>query len=278
MMPPFHDEYVRPLVKAFLHGVAFLVKFQGFDPNPPGSIGNDDLLVLFRNLTNERLSPYTSGIKRYVGWVFSPSSPVRLSVCTGSGVSAHAVIKNMPSPDVCEVFKSRGIDTTYAHEARFEITARDCGKDCCLEVESPDGRLIKRIDLDGRGPPLDGPELFFNLDSRTGNRSPAGILPNRELWDRKKVRVLSCIGKIYQVLVPVMFIPALAVYALTAIQVFRKRKNAAIFLANTALLMIIIARVLILGIIEVTSFSAINTLYLSATYPVILLFILLAAI
>jgi hypothetical protein len=276
LMPPFHTAYVRPVIKAFLRGMAFLVKFQGFDPNPPRSLGSDDQLVLFRDLTNERLSSSVSGITRYAGWVFSPYSPLRLSVYTGNGVSANAFIKNMPCPDLCKVFESRGIDTTNAREARFKITALDCGTDCYLQVESLDGRLIKRIYLDGQGPALhlDGPEVFFHLDSRT----EAYVFPNQARWDSKKIRVLSYIGKIYQTLTPVLFLLALAVYVLTAIQVFRKRKNSDIFFVNTALLMAILGRVFILALIEVTSFPVIDMLYLSSAYPLISIFTLLAPI
>ena len=272
MMPPFRTEYVRPLVRAFLSGVTHLVGFQGFDPNPPDSTGDDDLLALFRDLTRERLSPCTSGT--YTGWVFSPTLPVSLSVRTSDDVQADAVIDFKFSPDVAQMWDAKGIDTTYAQKCRFGITVRDCGQGCFLRVETFDGHLIERISLNHGVTSLNGPGLYFNMDSRTGAR----ILPEQERWDRFKIRVLGCIGKIYQIPAPVLFSLALAIYVLTAIQVFRKKKYIDIFLVNTALLMVILGRVLILALIEVTSFPAINTRYLSAAYPLLLLFTLLAAI
>ena len=273
MMPPFRTEYVRPLVKALLHGARYLVGFQDFDPNAPESLGDADRLELFRHLTRERLFPATSGT-HYTGWVVSPSSPVRLTVWTSEEFPADAIVKHMPSPDVWQVLKARGIDTIYAQECRFEITARDCGPGCFLQIETYDGQPIKRINLNGRMPSLNGPELYFYLERSTA----AEILPEQEQLDRFKIRVLSFIGKAYQILVPVLSILALAVYALTAIQVFRKRKNMGIVLINTALLLTIMARVFLLGLIEVTSFPAITVLYFSAAYPLLLLFTPLAAI
>ncbi len=274
LMPPFRAEYVRPLAGAFLSGVTYLVGFRDFDPHPPKSLGDDDLLVLFRDLTRERLSPATSGIVRYTGWVFRPSSPVRLSVWTSDEVPANARITNKPSPDVRQMLQAEGIDTTYAHRARFEITAHDCGPACFLQVETYDGQLIKRISLNDGVTSLKGPELYFKLDSRT----EANVLPQQERLDSFKIGVLSLIGKTYQTLAPALLILALAIYAITLLDVLRTGKSAATFLINTALLLTILGRVFILALIEATSFNAISVIYFSAAYPLLLLFILMAPI
>jgi hypothetical protein len=55
LMPPWHSEYINPLIKTFAWSIIFFTSFEGFDPNPDQSIGKEDSLKLFRKLTRERL-------------------------------------------------------------------------------------------------------------------------------------------------------------------------------------------------------------------------------
>jgi hypothetical protein len=57
LLPPWQTEYTHPFLKTVIHGAIFMIQFKGFDSDPVPSYGDEKLLKLFRDLTQERLSP-----------------------------------------------------------------------------------------------------------------------------------------------------------------------------------------------------------------------------
>jgi hypothetical protein len=90
--------------------------------------------------------------------------------------------------------------------------------------------------------------------------------------DNVKIKVLTQIGTAYQNAMPVLVILSLLIYIFSIIQGLRKRSNTSLMILNTSLLLAIIARIFILSLIDITSFPAINTIYLSPAYPLLLIF------
>ena len=62
---------------------------------------------------------------------------------------------------------------------------------------------------------------------------------------------------------------SLIAYIINTINCFRRKNISALWVINTSLVFAIAARIFLLSLIEVTSFPAINTLYLSPVYPLL---------
>ncbi len=91
-----------------------------------------------------------------------------------------------------------------------------------------------------------------------------------------KISILNAIGRIYQLLIPILVILAIVAYILTTIYVFRKHTLTDLYMINSAIVMAIAARLFILSLIDISSFPAVNILYLSPAYPLLLIFIILS--
>jgi hypothetical protein len=75
---------------------------------------------------------------------------------------------------------------------------------------------------------------------------------------------------------PLLALLALAIFFLKTILNVKARTLSDLWIIEAALLTTILARLVILSIIEVTAFPGIDPLYLSAAYPVLIAFVVLA--
>lgn len=246
-----------------------LVGFKSFNPVPSQSVGNGDSLMLFRDLTGEHLSS-DQELLHVEGWAFSSNAPVSLLVRKADGNLGDATIKTEASPDVYQFFHSRGRDIPHAREARFDITT-SYGIGDYLHITA-DNRILGRLPLDGTLKSLQSSELQLNIDY-IGYKSD--FMPRRAKLDFIKISVLDIIGKSYQSVISVLAGISLIFYLIFTIQVFRFRANFIIWVIITSLLIAIITRLIILSIIEISSFPGINTSYLAPAYPLVLLFIMI---
>ena len=114
----------------------------------------------------------------------------------------------------------------------------------------------------------DSLKLFRDL---TGSQ-----LSNGSGVDDIKISILSQIGKIYQITVPILIVLALIGYIRSTMNIFRTGVVKILWLINTALLIALVIRLLILAIIDVTSFPSFNTMYLAPAYPLLLILVTLA--
>lgn len=169
MMPPWRDEYVRPLLTTMARAVFHLARFESFAGYSVSrsSEGSEDSLLLFRDLTHDRLSP-TAGTK--------------------------------------------------------------------------------------------------------------GQLPRQSRMDNLSITILTRIGRVYQIVMPVLVVVALIAYMISTLYIIRKRTITRMWMINAALLVAIVIRLFILSMIEVTSFHGIDPLYLAPTYPLLIMFIVLTLV
>ena len=96
--------------------------------------------------------------------------------------------------------------------------------------------------------------------------------------DDIKLEILSYIAKIYQLIMPTLFCLALLSYAITTTQILRNRAIQTLWVLSTVTLISILARSAVLSLIHVTSFPAISIIYLSPSYPLLLIFSVLATV
>jgi len=91
--------------------------------------------------------------------------------------------------------------------------------------------------------------------------------------DAFKRRVLLWIGRVYPVLILPGVIVSLLGFAFLAVRDIRARTVTGPPVLALALLVGVLSRIVLLAIVDVTSFNAINTLYLSSAYPLLLGFV-----
>jgi hypothetical protein len=274
MMPPWHSEYASPFLNSLVRGAVFLSRFEGFHAHSSPSTGTEESLILFRDLTGSRLSRGATTQLQISGWAFAvnPASSVVLSVGAADGTLADTEVKRLPSPDVYQYFLSLGKDFPNAREARFEITT-SCTEGCSLHIRTGDHE-DERIPLDGSIRRGRNPKFHFYLDAL--NYIANDLLPYQSRLDNFKISILGWIGKAYQTIVPLLIVLALIGYIISTVHILKTKTVKNLWLINTALLMALVIRLIVLSVIDVTSFPCLDTRYLSPAYPFLLIFMTLA--
>ena len=268
MMPPWHNEYIYPFLKSVLGGVVFFSRFDDFDMVPSSSQGDEKSLKVFQDITRERLSPLPFQLK---GWAFSPNSDINISIRSANGNSVR-LVTFLDSEDVYQHVLSKGENLPQARKARFDILDGRtgdysfCKEMCYLQIENSK-RRIALIPLDGNIKYLDTNEVRLNIETLNAIHG--------SLVDKYKLHILSWIAKIYQYAAPFLAGVALIVYILATVKLIRKQAPVVLWLVNGALFIAIIVRLLMLSIINVTSFPGITVQYLSPAYPLLLMFVCL---
>ena len=292
LRPPWRTEYFRPLWMTSIHTLAFLARFDEFNPYSSFSVGSKDRLTFFRDLAQERLSPAIpdsvsdGGLITVTGWAFHPEKPVTLAVSRVDGrISTpsdwfpyvlDSAVTRFPSPDVHRSFLSIGQDFENARQARFRVAA-PCRIGCSLEVRL-DRQSVTRIPLRYGARAEHDPSVFnpwgiyYHIDSiRYG--SPAANY--RVMLDELKTRSLRAVGLGYRKLVPVLSGLAVMAYLVITAYALSRRRGVTAWIISSSLLLGVFVRVLLVSLIDVTSFASINTWYLSPAYPLFLAFIVL---
>jgi len=269
VMPVWHDEYNLPLFYTFLRALSFTIGFEGFKPEPFLSWGPKDSLYQFADITHEELFLASKGQLNIRGWAFSPGKKVRLSVSRHGGRDMQAVIRYGQSPYVYQRFLDRGLDIPEAREAQFELTT-PCLAGCSLDIHA-EGRLIGRLPLDADIKSTYTSELYFGVDFADSGET--GASPVFVTTMKTRLDVLKAIGLAYQGLAPWLFGLAALCYVAYTLRLLRQRRLTALWVITSALLGSVLARVLMVAMIDLISFPAIQTLYLASAYPLLLLFV-----
>lgn len=266
LMPPWHKEDFSPLIRAVKRAAFYLTGFDGFSVQPISSVGSQEELSWFRDLTQSRLSPPVK--LRFKGWAFSPDSPISLSVHNADGSLADTYLRLQDSQDVYRYFLKQGKQYANARHSRFEIITT-CLTGCDLHIRAGD-RLIEQLPLENLKA-QSKPNFYLNIDFLDNIKEDP--LPRQAEMDILKVEILTYIGNWYQTVMLIATVLALLIYIVITVYVFRKRIYPGPWISSTALLIAVLARLLILALIDITSFPGINTWYLSPAYPLLLIFV-----
>lgn len=265
LMPPWHKEDFSPLSRSVKRAAIYLAGFEGFSAQPQPSFGTKSSLSLFRDLTQSRLAFYQLHFR---GWAFSPAAPISLSVHNADGSLADIDLRLEDSQDVYQHFLQQGKHYANARHSRFDVTTT-CPVGCVLHITAGD-HLIEQVPLENLKTQWK-PNLYFTIDSL--NKTTGAALPRQAKLDIVKLKVLTYIGNWYQTVMLIATVLALILYIVITVYVFRKRIYPGPWISNTALLIAVLARLLMLALIDITSFPGINTWYLSPAYPLLLIFV-----
>lgn len=251
-MPQWHGEYLKPFFNTVRRMFNFAVRFEGFNPRSDFSEGSEESLILFRDLTRERLSPLK--IQRVHGWLSSPSRNISLAIGTPTGAYTQAFIDY-----------DRGCGS-HAEKIYFEITT-GCTEGCYLHINR-DNQVLYKMPLDGSIIFLKKPEIHIQLES-IGYKTIHPVPRNQSYVDGLRLNMLERIGRTYQKLMPVLLGMSLIAYIVTTINLFRRKNISVLWIINTSLMAAIAARIFLLSFIDVTWFPVINTLRLAPVYPLL---------
>jgi len=279
LIPPLTQAYLKPSMEAFWRGIKLLV--MGFDyriNNNFTSNGPEELLVLFRDMTRERLAPLPSKTTITIrGWGLSrKDEKVYFQVRSQeSGSLENFSFERHSSADVYQyVKKQTGKDYEFAKNASFVITS-SCLKQCDLLIF--DNRsLLAIVDLDKKEAKVFSDVLQFRIDAITIGNQKEQLLPRQNYLNQLKIGILKKIAQLYQLVIPWLCGLAIMAYMVSFGIGILRRQFTFLFILNTAILGAMIARLLILALIDVTSFPAINFLYMSPLFPFLLTFLVLA--
>ncbi|WP_217593038.1 hypothetical protein [Cohnella sp. GbtcB17] len=270
MQPPWNKKYIKPLFQTVRRSVNYFISFSGFSATASPSIGDTESFVLFEDLTNSN----KKAIERQTiinGWAFHETDPITLKVLDKNNEVLKSQIIYSNSDDVFKYFSEQGKNFNTAMNSRFKLITA-CNEDCTLSFNNGT-KILGTLPLDGVINSLENDKLHVYLDSVSIGGTD---LSNQYKLDHMKSSILSFIGKAYQLAVPPLTVLSFLILLLSLYLTAKKRLSS--FLSVTSLLLIgtIFIRLVMLSMIDISSFPAISVLYLSSAYPLLLLYIVIS--
>lgn len=270
LRPPWRWDQAVPVLATSGRVAAAIARFRATEKRQSPTYGSEAEQALFRTLTRDRSAPP----RRYLAiaaWGLSPRGAVEVTVRGPDGGAVPAAVTRLPTPEAYRLARARGLNDPRLKEAGIRIET-PCLTGCVLEVGAG-GAALAEVPIHPGSPPLVTPDLTFQVGStrvtavRPPDTTPTGVLV---------ARVRRALTLLYQAVMPVLAALALGAYAVRTAGHLRRRRLPPAWVVATALLIGLAARVVVLALIEVTSFPTTLTPYLCPAHPLLLLFILLA--
>ena len=261
LMSPWHDDYYWPLINALSRTLVFLINFKELQVYASTVAASDSSTAIFQHLSHEIAAlPVVNGDLYLRGVAFSQEHRVQLVIRDKSGkiLTKPALQDSQDLYQYLKIYQNK--DIPASRQAYFETTI-SCADVCYIDVFAAD-KLLQTITLGSSDGFVHNAALFFYLDvlSRHYHR----------------LTLLRGIGALYQWLMPWLCILALIFYVVQSYRILGKWELTPLWWFNTALLVALSARVVLLGLIDTTAFLAINAQYLAPAYPILLTFVLLS--
>lgn len=279
LTPVWRNEYLLPLVQDVVQFVPFTVSFQQTTPFPYPSIGNDQDLNLFRDLTNERLSAESITSQKQVridGWAFKTGLTLSYLVKRPDGTLAENELTRLTSDDVYNYFLNQGMEIPEAKQARFSIVTT-CSSGCVLDIMAA-GKLLTQLPIDsnltGYGAYIDGMNIVIDKSTVSNTASLSGQTRS----DNVKLGFLEWINDLYRKVTPYLVLIAVITYIILLFKAIKRREFFGLGAICTVLLVGYFARLIVIAMVDVTSFPAAFSNYLSPVYILLLAFIIFSLI
>jgi hypothetical protein len=249
-----------------------LVTCAGYAPEPHPSHGAVAEPELHRALTRSRLAPRTETASlRALGWVVSDRGEVEVALERGDrGPVPGGQLLRRPSPDLVEHFRRQGRDWPWAGQARFELAVERAGG--AFLVLRRDGREVERLPLWVQPLRSRTPGVLLWVDA-VQVESREGPPPHQRALDQLRLGVLAGIGRGYGAVLPA----ATGLVALLVPWLLVSPERRVVLVTVAGWFAAICLRLVILALVDVTSFPAIHPLYLAPAYPLLLAGVLVLA-
>ena len=270
MLPPLTREEVLAVVKTWLQGLGHLFTFPEFSASPVNSQGDESDFQNYAEATKSRLAPRPREYIHLRGWALHVEGALEITIEDRNGaLRRDSTVTRLPSPDVYEHLKRSWKVFPAAEYARFEIST---DLENSVVVLHRDGKVVDRIPVTRKG--LRGPNPQVRLALDDVQIFEKHLPPESGGFRFKTMRV---IGRIYQIAFPVFGGVALLLYLATLFRGARLRRSWLVPILIAGLLGAVAARLLILALIHVTLFGALNGQYESAAVPLLIVASVLAA-
>jgi hypothetical protein len=252
LAPPFRIGYVADTARSFWKALRFVVLLRGLDIRPGYS------------------GEYTSSYDAFSRMIQGPVFPVK----DRWTLSGEIFMSRLADPHV-EFVCGELVDhwtSVRRRGARIHFMLSTESKDASCELvvrdrRAPDERFAL-ADLK-EGATLERGAL--KLVVKTAREEPA-VLPYGSVRAVRVFRVLAALGSVYQLLLPLCAALGLACYAWSWAQALRRKRVDFLLFVGAALLAAVLSRLLLLSYMDATVWPAINILYCSPIYPVLILF------
>jgi hypothetical protein len=199
-----------------------------------------------------------------MGWVVHVNGALAITVERADGTAVpDAIVRRLPSPDLYEHLKQSWKAFPPARHARFDIEAPGDA----LLVLWLGARKIERIPLDSEFLIAHDPDVRMAAQRfAIGSVGP----PPPSRVDAFRLRVLDVIGRAYQLAFPPLFLLAALLYLPNVRWLARRRGGWMTAVLIAGLFSAIAARLMILALINVTSFLVLVSGYQSPSHPLLL--------
>jgi len=259
LMPPISRENLSQIPKSFSNAFKFLLYQIPIQPNGGPSVGSAVQLQRISSfLGNPKAMPpeNLAGTVRVHGW-YVPKNGGWLELRGNSGDFSEAKLRRMPSPDLEKAFKN----SKLSHN-RFSFEAKRDG-DQYLQSDTSEWRVqIQNLVLQKSGiVDFGGGKLAVDVveDIKFPELESKGLSAKKNLLD------------VYKAVTPVLFFSSiLALFAITVVLLFKRVKsppNWILVFAGISMVVLFFCRILLVVLVDISSFPAIGESYLSSGFP-----------
>lgn len=266
LFPPLLWGQRRAVFQTWILAAWRVLRFADVSVNPAHSDGSDAELREYAAVTHMRLAPRQVFARRVraTGWVVDVHGALTITIERSDGTAVRdATVTRLPSPDLYEHLEQSWKAFPPARHARFDIEAPGDA----LLVLWLGTRKIERIPLDNDFLIAHHPDVRMAAQrfaiGRVGPPPPSSI-------DAFRLRVLDVVGRAYQRSVPPLFLLAALLYLPNVRWLARRRGGWMTAVLIAGLISAIAARLLILSLINVTSFLVMVSGYQSPSHPLLL--------
>ncbi len=263
-LPVFRATYLEPLASALLRAARFIATFDGVTPYPgttpyPGPRASDQMdIAWFERVTHESVPP---AFIQMHGVVKSRLGEITASVVDPRVRAAQASIERT---SLASAGRSSDAGASFT---RFSVKTT-CMVGCLLVLRTRDGHALA-VPIEAETGASDDENLAWTTEEFL-----SGAVPTTDQDARTgRLVVLAAVTRAYAVGTPVLLLAAVALLVWRLVRAARSRASPVLLLIPLSLLLAVSVRLLMLGILDVSTFPAINVTYCAPAYGVLVAFV-----
>lgn len=191
------------------------------------------------------------------GWFYSNNINWIVLSCSINGSKIKRQIDRMSSPDIAVGFKN-----PKANFQRFSIEVPE-NEDCSISTDyfpSKDFPIKRLLEKPGFTK-VNADETLYILEDLNKNNDSFYGLP---------LKIKNSLTNLYRLVIPVLVLLGAITYLIYLFLALTRRLEITdIFIVSTMLWSLFFSRILLLVLVDISSFPAINILYMSAAFPIL---------
>ncbi|MBS5983957.1 MAG: hypothetical protein KIC67_15245 [Clostridium butyricum] len=275
LMTPWDNSYFKPLIKQLVDSFNIVASYTNMEPKVDESIGQDNSIQLFEIVTNNQAIKPKKVNFNLEGWAFTKDEHDNFEVKILD--SNKAVIENVAfsnSEDVFEHFKS--LDNKQydnAKKCRFNISINIENEVMPFYMQIINNDVVEEIKIDKNSLTGENELYCYNIDKVEYNETTDMNLE----YKQHKTVLINLLTNIYKNTGMLLVICGVISYIVIIIRFIYSAKAKKYYLKDEFLIITGILgslSILIGGVsyTNISAYDAINIAYLSATYPLIIMF------